>query len=581
MMTYKKMITAAALLASAALQAGSPSAPYENSSIDARLNVAVKDGTQVVHFVRDNADPSVFTKIYVLKHADPYELRSYLRQIVQTRSVNSNNTNITPVCFTDGTAVLLISAEKYRFADSKNGQGFDSIIKELDRPKITAVTGRPTYIYTPKYRSSAELMAMVQDIGMYTANLRMNNMGGSDAVANDDGLNLMFFKTSPFSRATITEMLDVYDQPYPEVNARITVYELYAENDTKLGADWQAWKNNDGIDFFSGGGRFMRNHNGADLVRGAGWSDTRYFQFNPKWNTKYIDFLTSKGKAKILHSAEMVIRSNETAKLERMTQVFLAKPAPVNEDASFIENYGKFNVGGAAIAVGLTMHGDDIVTAQGTTSVTVLKTGKGSNVQYTFRIPDGETGSFIINGRDVGRKAIAGVVLDGIETQLLQNTAGHERGNTVTTESSDTFGFRMELTPSVSAKATSLNVKIQNSSLIGYTSDGSARIQEGAGVDTDFMISNSGTRLLIGNIEKRDVVSVSGGIPILKDLPLLGWLFSTESEATKRSQLLVVAEIMPVRNKLPQTVKKVSEKLSNAGESNTFGYRQYLIDSDR
>jgi type II secretory pathway component GspD/PulD (secretin) len=31
----------------------------------------------------------------------------------------------------------------------------------------------------------------------------------------------------------------------------------------------------------------------------------------------------------------------------------------------------------------------------------------------------------------------------------------------------------------------------------------------------------------------------------LKDLPGLGWIFSTETEATKRSQLLIVAEVRP------------------------------------
>ena len=82
-------------------------------------------------------------------------------------------------------------------------------------------------------------------------------------------------------------------------------------------------------------------------------------------------------------------------------------------------------------------------------------------------------------------------------------------------------------------------------------------------------------------------MSVSGGIPILKDLPLLGWIFSTESESTKRSQLVVVAEVIPVNAATSMTeeaaekAKKAEAKLEKAGENNTFGYRQFLIDSDR
>ena len=126
-------------------------------------------------------------------------------------------------------------------------------------------------------------------------------------------------------------------------------------------------------------------------------------------------------------------------------------------------------------------------------------------------------------------------------------------------------------------------MKISNSSLIGYNSDGSARIQKSANIDTEFMISNEGTKLVIGGLEKRSVMKVSGGVPFLKDLPGIGWLFSTETEATKRSQLLVVAEIIPEKQAecRKSCIEKIQKELSKAGESNTYGYRQHLLDADR
>ena len=139
-------LLAAALLSSVTAFAGEASAPYANSRIDARLNVAVKDDTRVVHFVRDNADPNVITKAYEIKHADPYELRSYIRSIVQTRKVDENNTNVEAVKYADGSALLLISAEDYRFEDTPGAQGFDSIVRELDKPKLVSGSGRLTYV---------------------------------------------------------------------------------------------------------------------------------------------------------------------------------------------------------------------------------------------------------------------------------------------------------------------------------------------------------------------------------------------------------------------------------------------------
>jgi len=489
-----KYLLAASLLSSVAALAGEASAPYADSRIDARLNVAVKDDTQVVHFVRDNADPNVITKAYEIKHTDPYELRSYIRSIVQTRKVDENNTNVEAVKYSDGSALLLISAEDYRFEDTPGAQGFDSIVRELDKPKLVSGSGRLTYVYSPKFRSSEDLMEMVKNVGAYSRNEAMNNVGGNDVLMEDPDLNLVFFNTAPFSKQNIMDVISKYDRIEPSIRAKVTVYELYAENDTKLGLDFQSWKNNDGIDLFSAGGRFSQNYNGLDLAQGAKWNKTTYFQFNPKWNTKYIDFLTSKGKAKVLHTSEITIGNHAEGRIEKMTQCFVAKSSPITEPEAAIK-----------------------------------------------------------------------------------------KGNTIDWEATDRFGFSVKMTPSINTQATTLKVKINNSSLIGYTSDGSPRIQQGAEINTEFMISNSGSKLVIGGIEKRSMMQISGGLPILKDIPLLGWAFSTETEATKRSQLLVVAEVLPADNADSKTdvIKGIEADLTQAGQANTYGYRQYLVDSNR
>ena len=372
-------------------------------------------------------------------------------------------------------------------------------------------------------------------------------------------------------------MLADYDKPYPQIRAKITVYELYAENDTKLGLDFQAWKNNDGIDFFSAGGRFANNHNGVDLVRNGGWNNTSYFQFNPKWNTKYLDFLTSKGKARVVHTSELMLRNNTTAQVAKTTSVFTVKTAPV-ADNSITEAYTVTNVpAGSVIAKD---RDGAAISLNATADITVIKMGKGT-YEYTLRVDRKSAARFVAGGQVLGLVAEADVIAPEIEAALQPVGIGHKSGVTVNTEASQ-FGFTMSMTPSINTKATTLNVVINNSSLIGYNSDGSPRIQDGAKIDTNFTIANEGTKLVIGGIEKRSVVQVSGGVPILKDLPLLGWLFSTESESTKRSQLVVVAELLPEASEADKAVVgEVQQKLSKAGESNTFGYRQYLIDEDR
>ncbi len=571
--------------------AGSPAAPYNNTSIDARLNVSIKPDTETVRFVRDNADPNVITKTYVLKHADPYELKSYIRKMVQTRRVNSCNTNVKAIQYTDGTSILLISAEDYRFNDSATSQGFDSIIRELDKPGITSSSGRATYVYAPKFRSAESLQAMVDKIGANTNNVVMNSIGGTDALAFDKGLNLMFFKTAPFSIKNIFSVLAEYDRPAPEVRAHVTLYEIYAENDTKLGLDFQAWKNNDGIDLFHAGGRFMNNYapNGSALVNGADWGSTKYFNFNPKWNTKYVDFLTTKGKAKVLHSSEIKLTNGASGTISRTTSMFL----PVSNEEKVVDDAVNMQAweftglpAGTVVASKLNGKNISVLSAAAGAKLTVTEQVTDGITSYTVKI---HNGTLAVDGvPSSNRENAAKLLLDTDNAINVTNAYPVKRAKTIDTlPSSKEFGFTMTLTPEVSSAATILHVDINNSSLIGYTADGQPRVQKEAAVNTSFMIDNAGSKLVIGGINKRDVVRVSGGLPILKDLPLIGWIFSTESESTKKSQLLAVVEVVPVAANEGFTAKekaamdKINGNLKNAGESNSYGYRQFLIDKDR
>src|SRR5574344_1556058 len=64
---------------------------YSQSNVQAQLRVNVREGAEVVHFIRDTNDPKIVTKTYLLKHADPYSIRPYLREMVQALKVDYNN----------------------------------------------------------------------------------------------------------------------------------------------------------------------------------------------------------------------------------------------------------------------------------------------------------------------------------------------------------------------------------------------------------------------------------------------------------------------------------------------------------
>ena len=189
------------------------------------------------------------------------------------------------------------------------------------------------FFYLPKFVPAQNLLPLIQNMGMNISDVT-ELWQGQDVVAIDPDLNWLIFDVSNYSCDNIAKMLALYDVPIPQVRLRIRVYELYSENDERMGIDFQSWKNNEGADLFSVGGRYRNNwaavYNGG-LNRADGSERTSFYNFNPKWNTRYLDFLASRGKAKVLHTGELCVRNNTPAQLSRTTQIFYSDTSqPVN-----------------------------------------------------------------------------------------------------------------------------------------------------------------------------------------------------------------------------------------------------------
>ena len=496
-----------------------PSAGYGSSSVQAQLRLEVKDGTKAIHFIRDNNDPYVITRTYELKHADPYGLRWYLNAIINAKRVDQNQPSVAALKFNNGRKLLIVSAEAYRFEDDGYGESIDKLVERLDQPGLTASSGRPKFIYFPKINSAATLKKMVSEVGASAIDVEFDN--GVDKLIVDGGLNALFVAAPFWSWKHISNMLAQYDRPIPEIRFRYKVVEIFAENDDKLGLDFQSWKNNDGADFFSVGGRFRSNWAstfGAG-VNNSGSSKTEFFNFNPKWNSKYIDFLTSRGKARVLTSGVLNAKNRTTT----------------------------------SINVGSGLFYDDV----------------------SQKIEPGNTGSL--------PEPFAGKP-DVPEAGKLEIQKGQQQ----ITKVAEGFRFSLDLVePVVTANSTTLKLHAESVSLIGWDSKGEPRLNKSE-IETEVQIGNSGKNFVIGGLKKFDVVRGVAGLPLLKDLPLLGWLFSTESESTKKSQIVILASAEystpfdPVPTEIQANVGKIVEDVRAGVRNplNNLGFEQYGIDSD-
>ena len=105
------------------------------------------------------------------------------------------------------------------------------------------------------------------------------------------------------------------------------------------------------------------------------------------------------------------------------------------------------------------------------------------------------------------------------------------------------FGFTMNISnASVTEEETNFTVSLKNSSLIGFDSNGVPRFSESTINNLNISLPHGKNSFVIGGLKKSSEVRSRSGIPLLKDIPILGWLFSTESTSVKRTTLVVAGE---------------------------------------
>ena len=289
---------------------------YAPTNVQAQFKVDVAKDTKEIKVIRDNSDPFVITKSYILKHADPYAVRSYLEAAVGARSVNTSPAQVTAVKFSDGVGAVLVSAEDYRFSDSENGKGIDGIIASLDRPGLTYLPDADAHLYFPRISRASNLREMLLNVGSSELDPQFEISPGTVTV--DAELNALVIKANKWNWQDMLTMLQQYDRPIPEFKVTYRVIEIFAENDDRIGVDFQSWKNNEGVDLFSTGVVARRNWGTffSSAIENNGSNRTSYWNFNPKWNTRYLDFMTSIGKAKCLAQGEIVVQNRKTSAIQ-------------------------------------------------------------------------------------------------------------------------------------------------------------------------------------------------------------------------------------------------------------------------
>ncbi len=674
-MNIAKLSIAAAtsilLLASSSSSfADDPSPKWLQSQVQAHLRLELKDDVKEVHFIDTNNDGNVFTKVYPLKHADPYELRPYLIFAVGgvydtanvyrpdlARKINTFNTKVECIKYMDGQGMLIVSAEDYRFTDPTGGMTIDEIVSILDQPEVSSSTRKRFMLYFPKYWDADSLAVALSRVGLSgDVESQWEVQGGKDRVRVDKSLNGLMIGYSTYSGKTIEQMLSLYDRPCPEALISYTVYEYDNEIDSLVGTDLQAWKNGPGTDLFSVASRYTKGWNVAQMAPARSYvqdGNARYFNFSPKWNTKYLDFLASKGKAQVVTSGFLSVMNGATGYIGSTIRVPTFTTGAARSSSGItqvryfngsVANLNNINFtvtpSGAATTsttVPLTEGGaplanPPVVTSGAGTAGLLMITeaqwttynGNGSPVvDYTYYMkisPTAGEGASIYDSTGASQGTELKMYSPNPGTQInftvsgaagapaSWTTAGSgadpyyglaiqkapKRATTIQAISTtgDDYGFQLSLTPVVNEAATTLNLEMVNTSLIGLNSDGAMRTSRSQ-VKTQVSVANGGERFVIGGLDKEQVLRGQNGLPWLENIPGLGWLVADERETHKKSQLVAVIECVPaapdtsVPAGIMSEISASSNWIRNYGvkagpiDENDYGFEQFLIDSEK
>jgi hypothetical protein len=205
---------------------GAPTPQPEPSQLQIQPRIHIEKDTKSLHIINENNDPDVVTKAYILKNADPEELRPYLRTAAKMNRIKDDTTKVECIRFNDGTGGLVVSAEDYRFLQQEHGMSFDEIINSLDQPGITSSSGSYTYVYFPKYNSASWLHEKLHNVGLNYANDPDELEGGKDKTFVDKELNGLLLYVPYYNVKNINDMIKLYDIPIGEIYVKYTVYEL-------------------------------------------------------------------------------------------------------------------------------------------------------------------------------------------------------------------------------------------------------------------------------------------------------------------------------------------------------------------
>lgn len=371
------------------------------------------------------------TKVYTLKHANPYEVLPYLRGLVALEK-GTVSTAINPRDGAEPRRWIQVNVPEFMIPS------IDQAVASYDVENFTSTTGDIKFSYRTKYRSAVEVADFV----------RTSSLSGDGVIRADAGTNTIYVQDSPSDFRRVFANIQFYDIPAPELNIEVQLIELNELEQGTLGLDWDAWKSalSGKLDFTANSQRSEPAAGGVVNSSGRGFDGI--ISLDATTLSRFLNFLSDDGKAKLV--------SNTT-----------------------------------------------VSVSNGKTGVVVSRTGI-PEYQYVYNQQQGKS--------NLTEKA--------------------EVANDPMSE-----GITLRLTPVVAMNAAKLAVSVIVRSPAGFGKDG-AVIYADQQVESELTIE-PGKLVKLGGLRRKAEATERKGVPGLKEIPVIKYLFSAETTVLRETELFV------------------------------------------
>lgn len=262
--------------------------------------------------------------VFEMKNNNPFNVLPFLRRPVQLEEGDLftfvNDTN-------DGGLVLFV-VPKYMEGPLRD------LVARLDKEGVNSKDGTSRYWKPLKHRRASS------SDGDFLNTAASFSTGNGSAFLTDPEVNGLFFEDAASGADSLAAALDDWlDVPTASALFEVSVYELTARNDGKIGLDYINWKNTQGSNLFAIGGykeygEYGRNFGGAAKqawqplgVGAAGLPGDDFaaqgynYAYRYAVTSEFFDYLAVKQKAKVLNKSKIAALNGRPALLAAGNQI--------------------------------------------------------------------------------------------------------------------------------------------------------------------------------------------------------------------------------------------------------------------